>query len=78
MGYLWQIFWDIFGKIWDIISKNYGIYQAKTIGNFMGYIRQKVWNILSKNYGIYYGIYWLKIVGYLWKKLWLILVHWIY
>ena len=74
MGYLWQKFWDIFGKIWDIISKNYGIYQAKTIGNFMGYIRQKVWNILSK----YYGIYWLKTVGYIWKKLWVILIHWIY
>ena len=36
-------------KQWDIYGKNNGIYWAKTIGYFMGYIRQKQWDILVKN-----------------------------
>ena len=62
MGYIWQ---------------NYGIYEAKTIGYFIGYIWLKVWDILGKNYRIYYGIYCLKLVGYIWK-IWNILVYWKY
>ena len=53
-------------KIWDIKSKNQGIYWGKTIGNFKGCIRRKLWDILSKTYGVYYEIYLLKIVGYIW------------
>ena len=53
-----------FEKMLDIFGKNYGIYWAKTIGYFMGYIL-KTYDILDKTFGIYYGIYWLKIVGYI-------------
>ena len=46
--------------ICTIFGKNYGIYWAKTIGYFIGYIRQKLWDIVGKRYRIYfqnYGIY---------------------
>ena len=46
MRYIWHILRDTFGT-YD------GIYLAKTIGYFMGYILQN------------YGIYWAKIMGYI-------------
>ena len=45
---------------------NYWLYWAKTIGYFIGYIRQKVGDILFKHCWIYLA------------KLWDILVHWIF
>ena len=69
---------DIFGKIWDIFGKNYGIYLAKTTGYLVGYIRPKVRNILCKNYEIYYGIKLFKNCWIYFAKLWDLLVHWIY
>ena len=55
MAKVWDIFeklWDIFENILDIFVENYGIYWAKTKGDFMGYIWQK------------YAIYWAKIIIY--------------
>ena len=67
-----MIFPDIFGKNYEIylekygiFGKKYGIYWDKTIGYFMGYMRQKLWDILSKNYGIYYRIYFSKAMAYI-------------
>ena len=64
MGYIKKNLKDILDKIMGYILKNmgyiwknYGIYWAKTIGYFIGYIRQKLWDILEKNY----EIYWLRL-----------------
>ena len=68
MGYIWLKLWDIFGKILDILRKNYVIYLQKQWDIFqrtMGYIGQNN------------GIYWAKTIGdisrYSWQKLWDIL-----
>ena len=72
-------------KLCDTLGKSYGIYCAKNIGYFIGYVKQKLWDILGKTMG-YIGqklwdILWDILIKYCWiylAKLWDIRVHLIY
>ena len=35
-------------KLCNTLGKSYGIYCAKNIGYFIGYVKQKLWDILGK------------------------------
>ena len=52
MGYMWHKLWDILAKTIEYLRINYGIYWAKTIGSFMGYILPKPTQYIWQNTGI--------------------------
>ena len=64
--------WDLFKKTMGYMGRNCGIYCAKTIGYFLGYIKQKLWDIFGKHYGIYCQKLWDisgKTMGYIGKNM---------
>ena len=48
MGYLCKNNGIFSERLLDILNKNFGIYWAKTIDNFMECIWQKLWDIFCK------------------------------
>ena len=59
-------------RLWDIWGRNCGIYCAKTMGYFIGYIKQKLWDIFGEHYGIYCPKLWDisgKTMGYIGKNM---------
>ena len=52
--YIWQKLWVIFGQIWDILGKGYGIYLAKLwdiLVHWIYFVKTK--GCLRQNFGIY-------------------------
>ena len=47
MGYICKNYGKYSERLGDILGKNYGIYLAKSIDYFIGYIQQKEWDILG-------------------------------